>query len=401
MNKLSSIEKNKLIPQEEVLELKSGKLDLFIGLPKEKTFQENRIAIVPEAVHLLISNGHTVLIESGYGDNANFSDHEFSEAGAKVIYDTKEIYQADIIMKVEPPTLEEVEMMKGRQILISALQITTQNQEYINKLLSKKITALAFEYIQDELGIATIMRSMGEIAGNTSLLIASEYLSNINNGKGLMLGGVSGVSPTEVVIVGAGTVGEFATRAAIGLGASVKVFDNSLSKLRRLQNDIKNRLFTSVIQPKVLLKSLMRADVVICALRSADKRTPCVISEDMVRKMKDGSVIIDVSIDQGGCVETSRITNHSKPIYNKFGVIHYCVPNITSRVSRTASFALSNTLTPILLKIADEGGLENIIKHDLGLRHGVFIYRGILTHRMVGEWFDMSYKEIDLLIATL
>ena len=216
-----------------------------------------------------------------------------------------------------------------------------------------------------------------------------------------MLGGVSGVSPTEVVIVGAGTVGEFATRAAIGLGASVKVFDNSLSKLRRLQNDIQNRLFTSVIQPKVLLKSLMRADVVICALRSADKRTPCVISEDMVRKMKDGSVIIDVSIDQGGCVETSRITNHSKPIYNKFGVIHYCVPNITSRVSRTASFALSNTLTPILLKIADEGGLENIIKHDLGLRHGVFIYHGILTHRMVGEWFNMSYKEIDLLIATL
>ena len=401
MNKLSSIEKNKLIPQEEVLELKSGKLDLFIGLPKEKTFQENRIAIVPEAVQLLVSNGHTVLIESGYGDNANFSDHEFSEAGAKIIYDTKEIYQADIIMKVEPPTLEEVEMMKGRQILISALQITTQNQEYINKLLSKKITALAFEYIQDELGIATIMRSMGEIAGNTSLLIASEYLSNINNGKGLMLGGVTGVSPTEVVIVGAGTVGEFATRAAIGLGASVKVFDNSLSKLRRLQNDIKNRLFTSVIQPKVLLKSLMRADVVICALRSADKRTPCVISEDMVRKMKDGSVIIDVSIDQGGCVETSRITNHSKPIYNKFGVIHYCVPNITSRVSRTASFALSNTLTPILLKIADEGGLENIIKHDLGLRHGVFIYHGILTHRMVGEWFNMSYKEIDLLIATL
>lgn len=401
MNKLSSIEKNKLIPQEEVLELKSGKLDLFIGLPKEKTFQENRIAIVPEAVQLLVSNGHTVLMESGYGNNANFSDHEFSEAGAKVIYDTKEIYQADIIMKVEPPTLEEVDLMKGRQILISALQITTQNQEYINKLLSKKITALAFEYIQDELGIATIMRSMGEIAGNTSLLIASEYLSNINNGKGLMLGGVSGVSPTEVVIVGAGTVGEFATRAAIGLGASVKVFDNSLSKLRRLQNDIKNRLFTSVIQPKVLLKSLMRADVVICALRSADKRTPCVISEDMVRKMKDGSVIIDVSIDQGGCVETSRITNHSKPIYNKFGVIHYCVPNITSRVSRTASFALSNTLTPILLKIADEGGLENIIKHDLGLRHGVFIYRGILTHRMVGEWFNMSYKEIDLLIATL
>ena len=401
MTNLSPLENTDLLPKEETLELKSDKLNLFIGLPKENTFQENRIAIVPEAVQLLVNHGHRVLVESGYGDNANFSDHEFSEAGAEIVRDTKKVYQADIIMKVEPPTLKEVDMMKGRQTLISALQITTQNKEYIDKLLSKKITALAFEYIQDESGVIPLIRSMSEIAGNTSLLIASEYLSNVNNGKGLMLGGISGVAPTEVVVVGAGTVGECATRAAIGLGASVKVFDNALSKLRRLQNDINFRIFTSIIQPKVLSKALMRADVVIGALRSNDKRTPCVISEEMVQNMKNGSVIIDVSIDQGGCVETSELTNHSNPIFTKHGVIHYCVPNIASRVSRTASFALSNILTPILLEISDQGGLEAILKRDVGLRHGVYMYHGILSNRMVGDWFGLSFKEIDLLIASL
>ena len=233
---------------------------MFIGLPKEKAFQENRIAIVPDAVQLLVSRGHEIWIESGAGDNANFTDNEYSEAGAKIVYDTKEVYQADIIMKVEPPTMQEIELMKGRQTLISALQITTQSKEYIEQLLAKKITALAFEYIQDESGLMPIMRSMSEIAGNTSLLIASEYLSNANNGKGLMLGGIAGVTPTEVVIIGAGTVGECAARAAIGLGASVKVFDNSLSKLRRIQSDMNARVYTSIIQPKVLYKALRRAD---------------------------------------------------------------------------------------------------------------------------------------------
>ena len=242
---------------------------------------------------------------------------------------------------------------------------------------------------------------MSEIAGNTALLIASEYLSNVNNGKGLMLGGVAGVTPTEVVIIGAGTVGECAARAALGLGASVKVFDNSLSKIRRLQNDLNTRVYTSIIQPKVLSKALKRADVVIGALRSNDKRTPCVVAEDMVQNMKEGSVIVDVSIDQGGCVETSELTNHEQPVFDKYGVIHYCVPNIPSRVARTASFALSNLLTPTLLRIADEGGLENVLSRDPGLRHGVYLCHGILTHPMVGEWFDMPYKNIDLLIASL
>lgn len=401
MTNISSFGSGDLIPQEEKLELKKQAKSLFIGVPKEITFQESRIAIVPNAVQLLVSHGHEVIIESKSGEGANFPDSEFSEAGAKIVYDTKEIYQADIILKVEPPTIEEIEMMKGRQTLISALQITTRSKKFIEKLAQKKINCLAYEFIQDDSGMMPLIRSMSEIAGNTSILIASECLSNANLGKGLMLGGIAGVTPTEVVIIGAGTVGEFAARSAMGLGASVKVFDNSLSKLRRLQNDLNTRVFTSIIQPKVLQKALRRADVVIGALRSNDKRTPCVVSEQMVSQMKDGSVIIDVSIDQGGCFETSQLTNHAKPTFNKYGVVHYCVPNIPSRVARTASYSLSNLLSPIILKAGDFGGLDNVIVSDVGLRQGVYICHGMLTNKMVAEWFNLDYKEIDLIIASI
>ncbi len=401
MTNLSSLGSGGLLPQEEKLEVKKQSKALYIGVPKEISFQESRIAIVPDAVQLLVSHGHEVLIESTAGEGANFSDNEFSEAGAKIVFDTKEIYQADIILKVEPPTLEEIELMKGRQTIISALQITTRSKEFLNRLIEKKITCLAYEFIQDDSGMMPLIRSMSEIAGNTSVLIASECLSNVNNGKGLLLGGIAGVTPTEVVIIGAGTVGEFAARSAMGLGASVKVFDNSLSKLRRLQSDLNARVFTSIIQPKVLSKALLRADVVIGALRSNEKRTPCVVTEEMVIEMKEGSVIIDVSIDQGGCFETSEITNHAKPTFEKHGVIHYCVPNIPSRVARTASYSLSNLLTPILLRIGDFGGLDNVISSDVGLRQGVFVYKGILTNKMVGQWFDLSYKEINLIIASI
>lgn len=401
MTSISSLGSGSLLPQEEKLEVKKQSKRLFIGVPKEIAFQESRIAIVPDAVQLLVSHGHDVLIESTAGEGSNFSDNEFSEAGAKIVFDTKEIYQADIILKVEPPTLEEIELMKGRQTLISALQITTRSQEFINRLIEKKITCFAYEFIQDDSGTMPLIRSMSEIAGNTSVLIASECLSNANDGKGLLLGGIAGVTPTEVVIIGAGTVGEFAARSAMGLGASVKVFDNSLSKLRRLQNDLNTRVFTSIIQPKVLTKALKRADVVIGALRSGDKRTPCVVTEEMVAEMKEGAVIIDVSIDQGGCFETSELTNHSNPTFKKHGVIHYCVPNIPSRVARTASYSLSNLLTPIILRIGDFGGLDNVISSDVGLRQGVYICKGILTNKMVGQWFNLNYKEINLIIASI
>ena len=347
---------------------------------------------------MLVANGHRVLIETKSGELSNFSDSEYSEAGAEICYDIKEIFKCDIIFKVAPPSEEEVDLMSGNQTLISALQISVQPKEILQKLMQKKITAVAWDYIQDEENVYPVVRTMGEIAGTTSILIAAELLSAFENGKGIMLGGVAGVQPTEVVVIGAGTVGEFAVRAALGLGASVKVFDSSLSKLRRLQNNIGTRIFTSVLQPKVLAKAIRRADVVIGAIRAPLGRTPCIVTEEMVMDMKSGSVIVDVSIDQGGCFETSEVTNHNKPTFIKHEVIHYCVPNIASRVSRTASFALSNIFSPILLEMGNHGGCKELIKNDIGFRTGVYMYKGTLTSEVLGKVFNLKYKNIELLV---
>ena len=289
-------------------------------------------------------------------------------------------------------------MMRGNQTLISALQLSIQPKVILQKLMEKKITAIAWDYIRDEEGVFPVVRTMGEIAGTTSVLVAGELLSSFSSGKGIMLGGIAGVTPTEVLVIGAGTVGEFATRAALGLGASVKVFDNSLSRLRRLQNNIGTRIYTSVLNPKVLAKSIKRADVVIGALRSPLGRTPCVVTEEMIQSMKSGSVAVDVSIDQGGCFETSRVTNHNEPTFVEHGVIHYCVPNIASRVARTASFALSNIFSPILVEMGDRGGCKDLIKSDEGFRGGVYIYNGTLTNEVLGKVFDLKYKNIELLL---
>ncbi|MES2629415.1 MAG: alanine dehydrogenase [Bacteroidota bacterium] len=390
-----------LLPKEELFQLGSRRKQLFIGIPKEVSFQENRVAIVPSAVEVLVTQGHRVVVESNAGRNCKFTDKDYSEAGAEIVYSPREVYKADVVLKVAPPTPEEIELLQEKQTIISALQLSVQPKDSLKKMISKKITAVAWEFITDEEGIYPAIRAMGEIAGSTAVLIAAEYLSNVNDGPGLMFGGLSGVSSTEVVIIGAGTVGEFATRAALGLGASVRVFDNSIYRLRRLQNDLGMRLNTSIIQPSVLEKALMKADVAIGALRAGMGRTPCVVTEAMVSKMKSGSVIVDISIDQGGCFETSEITNHSNPVINKYGVIHYGVPNIASRVARTASIALSNIFTPILQQIGDEGGVTNIIKQERGFRHGVYIYNGALTNEVLGEAFGIPYKNLDLLLPAL
>ena len=390
-----------LSPQEEKLEVGQKKQKLYIGIPKETEFQEQRVALVPQSVGLLIANGHRVVVETGAGINANFSDNDYSEAGAEIAYDTQEIYKADIILKVTPPNDNEINMMKHKQILFSALQLTVQPKSALKKLMDKKITAIAWDYIEDEGGSFPVIRSMGEIAGTTAFLIAAELMSNANEGKGLMLGGVAGITPPEMVIIGAGTVGQFAASAAISLGVSVKVFDNSVFKLRRLQNEIGHKIFTSVIQPKVLEKALMRCDVAIGALRVPHGRTPCVVNEDMVKNMKSGSVIVDVSIDKGGCFETSKITTHEKPTFIKHDIVHYCVPNIASRVSRTASYSLSNIFSPLLLEISERGGCEKLIQTEKGFRHGVYIYKGTLTSSFLGESFGLPYKDLDLLISAL
>jgi len=395
------LKEGNILPMEEMLEIAKKKGSLQIGIPKEVSFQERRVALVPEAVSFLVANGHNVKIQKGAGESCRFSDREYSEAGAEICITAQDIFDCDLILKVAPPSEEEVDMLRGHQTLISALQLGIQPKIILQKLMQKKITAIAWDYIRDDEGTFGIVRTMGEIAGTTSILIAGELLSAFNEGKGIMLGGIAGVQPTEVVVLGAGTVGEFATRAALGLGASVKVFDNSLSRLRRLQNDLGARIYTSVLQPKVLAKSIMRADVVIGAIRSPLGRTPCVVSEDMVSNMKEGSVIVDVSIDQGGCFETSKVTNHNNPTYVKHGIVHYCVPNIASRVPRTASFAISNIFSPLLIAMADNGGCLDLIRNDHGFRSGVYIYRGILVSEILGQVFDLKYKDIDLLMMGL
>lgn len=391
---------SELMPQEEVLEIENSKAELKIGIPRETAMQEKRVGLTPDGVQLLTSNGHEVLVETGLGEGASYSDQDYSEAGARVVYSTKDVYECDIILKVEPPSLKEIGMMKHKQTLISAVQLKTQKKEYFKKLMEKKVTALSYENIEDEEGSMPMVRSMSEIAGNTSILIAAEYLSNANEGKGFMLGGVSGVPPTEVVIIGAGTVGVYATRTALGLGANVKVFDKSLSKLRRLQGMINNiPIFTCVIQPKILEKALMRSDVVIGAVRGEHGRTPVVVTEEMVSKMKAGSVIVDVSIDQGGCIETSELTDHDHPTFRKYDIVHYCVANIASRVSRTASFSLSNILGPILLEIGEHGGVEEILRINKGVRKGLYVYKGTLVNKPIGEWFDLPYADANLLFG--
>ena len=392
------MQQGSLLPKEEMLEIAPKKGKLFIGIPKETFFQERRVALVPEAVQILVLNGHRVKIESKSGEKANFSDRDYSEAGAEICHDPNEIFQCDIIFKVGPPSEDEIDMMKGNQTLVSALQIATQAKVILQKLMTKKITAIAWDFIRDEEGVFPIVRAMSEIAGTTSIIVAGELLSCYNTGKGIMLGGITGVRPTEVVVIGAGTVGDYAIRAALGLGASVKVFDNSMSRLRRLQNNSSTRLYTSVIQPKSLAKAIQNADVVIGALRAPLGRTPCVVSEEMIESMQTGSVLVDVSIDQGGCFETSKVTNHNEPTFVKHGVIHYCVPNIASRVSRTASLVLSNIFSPILLEMGEKGGCKELIKSDEGFRSGVYIYKGVLTSEVLGKVFNLKYKNIELLI---
>ena len=398
---LFSLTKGAYAPQEEMLEVARKKGKLYIGIPKEIAFQENRVPLVPDAVALLVNNGHRIVIEAGAGKAAHFDDNDYSEAGAEVVYSPQDIYKADTILKIAPPTLEEIEMMQQKQTLFSSLQLTVQPEDFLKKLIAKKLNCVAFDMITDDAGIFPVIRAMGEIAGGTSILIAAELLSNVNNGVGANLGGISGISPTEVVIIGAGTVGEFAARAALGLGATVKIFDNSTSRLRRLQSQLGTRVFTSVIVPKVLEKHLKSADVVIGAMRASKGRTPCIVTEGMVSEMKTGSVIIDVSIDQGGIFETSEVTNHTKPVFRKHGVIHYCVPNIPSRVARTASYAFSNIFSQVLLSMGDEGGFDSLVRKDAGVRNGVYIYNGILTNQYLGETFGLPFKDINLLMAAI
>ena len=388
-----------LYPQEQLLKVKSGAKNMLISVPKEVSFQENRVSLTPAAVGILVANGHEVQVEQGAGEHAHFSDAEYAENGANIVYSKKEAFEANLIVKVEPPTSEEIDLMKSGATVFSAMQLANTSAAYYEALNKKKISALGFELLQDKAGGLPIVNAMSELAGSLAIPIAVEYLSTANGGKGLILGGITGVPPTRVIILGAGTVAEYASRAALGLGAEVRIFDNEIYKLRRIKHKLGNQAFTAVIDSVTLSQSLLSADVVIGALRAEKGRARCVVTEEMVASMKPGSVIIDVSIDQGGCIETSEITTHDEPVFRKFDVIHYCVPNIASRAARTATTALSNILTPVLLKLAETGGIDDMMYAYSWFSQGIYAYKGCTTHLEIAKRFNLPYKDLSLLMA--
>lgn len=385
---------------EEKLDIKSKRASLYIGIPKETAFQENRVALIPDAVSVIVDNGHEVAVETKAGEGSKYSDNDFSEAGAKIVYEKEEVYKAPIVIKSAPVVEADLPHLHMNQTIISPIHLSILKKNIIEEMMAKRITAFAFENIKDDSGTYPIVRSMSEIAGSAAMLIAGQYLGSPYNGKGVLLGGISGIPPTKVVIIGAGVVGEFATRTALAMGASVKVFDNNVYRLKRLQNNLGMRVWTSVIEPKILAKQLKTCEVAVGALSTGDGRSPIVVTEEMVMNMRPGSVIIDVSIDRGGCFETSEITTHEHPIFLKHDVIHYCVPNIASGFARTASHAISNVLMPLLLNASKEGGLDEMVWHDFNLRHGVYMYKGHLTNFYISQRFDLKYTDLNLLIAS-
>ncbi len=385
---------------QETLDIKAKGMPLLIGIPKETAFQENRVALTPDAVGVLISNGHQVVLEHNAGEAAHFRDKDYSEAGAKIVYEKAEVYKAPILVKSAPVVDEDLPHLQMNQMIVSPIHLSMLKAELLQKMMEKRITAISFENLKDDSDSYPIVRSMSEIAGSAVMLIAAQYLGSANHGKGVLLGGISGIPPTKVIIIGAGIVGEYATRAAVALGASVKVFDNSVYRLKRLQNSIGHRLWTSVIEPRILAKQLKTCEVAVGALYTQGPRTPVVVTEEMVSNMRTGSVVIDVSIDRGGCFETSEITTHESPIFLKYGVIHYCVPNIPSGFARTASQAISNVLMPLLLEAGDEGGFENLVWHKVHLRSGIYFFKGALTNFHLSQRFDLKYTDLNLLIAS-
>ncbi len=387
------------LPKEEQLETAIRNRHITIGIPSDAKDDEKRVALTPEAVSLLVEKDNEVIVQKGAGLGANFTDKDYSENGAIITDSPARVYGADVVIKVAPFSEKEADYLKGNQVVLSYLNVLMLNEEILGKLIRKKVTAIAFEKIRDKSGIMTVVESMSEICGITSVLVASEYLSNMHGGKGVMLGGITGVTPTEVVILGANTAGESAARAAIGLGSTVKIFDESPDRLRRFQSQLGQRLQTSVFHPQVLKKALKSADVLIGAIELEDLRPWYYVTEDNVRTMKKGAVIIDLSIDRGGCIETTECRALQDPVYEKFGVVHFSAWNLPSRVARSASIALSNVFAPLLQGMAESGGITQLLKNDRGVRSGAYLYNGMLTNETLGQKFGIISKDLDLLIS--
>jgi alanine dehydrogenase len=387
-----------LYPKEVLAAIDNHNQKINIGIPKENNFQEKRIALTPNSVAALVNLGCKVSIENEAGLEANFGNDEYIDAGAKICYSKEEVYEANTIIKAAPIDATELSLLHRKQTIISPILLPSLNKNTIKNMMEKGITALAYEYIKSEQNIFPFIRSMSEIAGNLAIITAANYLSTAH-GKGILLGGIAGQPPTRIVILGAGKVAESVARYALALGASVHIFDDNIDRLARLQNDLGIKVYTSILDPINLAKNLSRADVVIGALRPIHGKTPRIVSEDMVRNMKKNAVIIDVSIDSGGCFETSKVCNHHEPHYIVHNVIHYAVPNIAANVPRTASFALSNILAPILKDAMQYGGIEHQLKFNAGLRHGTYLYKGALCKDFIAQKFDLKYTNLELILS--
>lgn len=397
--KLDPKSQRTLFPEECLLREIAKQPRLSIGIPKEDTKIESRLALTPEGVSIITEEGHSVYIERGAGEAMAYSDLQYSEAGAFLVDNAADVFSADIILKIMPPTIEEINMMHDRSTVFSMLQLNHLSADSITLMMKKKINAVAYELIKDEQKTFPVVSSISEIEGSTAIAVAAELMSNERGGKGLLLGGVAGISPTEVLILGAGIAGSVAARTALALGAQVKIFDHDISKLRKIQHYLGQQVFTSVIHPAVLFKALASADAVIGNLRYIYGSERFMVSEELVKTMKPGSVIIDLSVDQGGCFETSKCRTLKNPVYEKHGVIHYCLPNITARVARTASMALSNIFAPMLLKIGHSGSVKQAVRESSGFRNGAYVFSGILVNRLVGEYYGISSNDIGLLLA--
>lgn len=387
-----------LLPQEEMLEIPRKGKKIRIGIPSDKAKVEYRVPLTPQAVELLVSYGHEILIEKEAGLAASYTDEEYRLAGAQVKPDRKEIFACDLILRVSPFDESEIDQLKGHQALISNLQINAHCSGSIAKLLQKKVTNIAYEYLEEEDGSKPVVQLMSQISGSTAIVLINEYMSKSRDGKGVLLGSVTGISPAELVILGSGTAAEFAARAALGMGAIVKVFDENINSLRKLEEKLPQRIFTSIFYPKVIKKALKSADAVLGAL-PVGTFPSFKITEEMIQKMKPGSVIVDLNVSQGGCFETSRCTDLNNPTFVEHGVVHYCVPNVPAIVARTASIALSNVLIPILIAVGEIGGIENYIKNSKSFRKGVYVYNGILTNSTLAQKFNLPYTNLELLLS--
>ncbi len=366
---------------------------MHIGIPHERRVDEYRVGLTPAGVELLTADGHSCYVESQAGIGAGFSDTDYEQAGARIVYTPEEAYgRADLVLKVAKPTAEEVRWLKEGCILMGFLHLAVGRRDRVDSLLAKRVTSVAYETVQADDHSLPVLATLSQAAGRMAPQIAADLLSNRHGGKGILLGGVPGVPPAEVVIIGAGTFGTAAAHSFLGTGASVYVLDHDLERLRSL-DQMCGRLVTMVSHSFNLRKVMKFADVLVGAVLVPGTKSPIIISREMVKLMKPRSVILDIAIDMGGCVETSRPTTHLDPTFIEENVIHYCVPNMTSIVARTATHAFNNAAWPYIWEVA-HNGLDVALKQLSPLRRGVATHKGHVVHSALAAQFGL--KEVPL-----